>query len=167
MASGFRFKGVWMKTILALQIATLLSLSTTSMAATVEYQHPNLTIVAREEPLTAVLKSLGKEMRIYVTIPTGLDPAVNCDIQQQPVKQALKTLLGDMSYSLEWEENTGQLVGVTILAAGQGSAMATVNQTQMEAQRQEAQEETMKEEVAHHDAETAAYLESQGLPLEH
>ncbi len=115
-----------MRTILALQIATLLIVSTTSMAATVEYQHPNLTIVARDEPLDVVLKSLGKEMRIYITVPTGLNPVVNCDIQQQPVKQAFKTLLGDMSYSLEWEEKTGKLVGLTILAGGDGAAVAAV-----------------------------------------
>jgi hypothetical protein len=111
-----------MRTILALQMATLLFASMTGMAATVEYQHPDLTIVAREEPLDVVLKSLGKEMRIYVTVPTGLNPVVNCDIQQQPVKQAFKNLLGDMSYSLEWEEKTGKLVGLTILAGGEGAA---------------------------------------------
>ena len=73
------------------------------------------------------LKSLGKEMRIYITVPTGLNPVVNCDIQQQPVKQAFKTLLGDMSYSLEWEEKTGKLVGLTILAGGDGAAVANVH----------------------------------------
>ncbi len=114
-----------MKTNMTLSIATLLFVSTTSVAATVEYQDPDLTIVAREETLNTVLKSLGKEMRIYITVPTGLNPVVNCDIQQQPIKQAFKTLLGDMSYSLEWEEKTGQLVGLTILAGGDGSAVAT------------------------------------------
>ena len=109
-----------MKTILSLSIATLLSVSITSMAATVEYQHPDLTIVAKDEPLDSVLKSLGKEMRIYITVPTGLNPIVSCDIQQQPIKQAFKNLLGDMSYSLEWEEKTGQLAGLTILAGGEG-----------------------------------------------
>ena len=113
-----------MKTILSLSVATLLSVSITSMAATVEYQHPDLTIVAKEEPLDSVLKSLGKEMRIYITVPTGLNPMVSCDIQQQPIKQAFKTLLGDMSYSLEWEEKTGQLAGLTILAGGGESAVA-------------------------------------------
>ena len=111
-----------MKTILALSIATLLSVSITSIAATVDYQHPDLTIVAKDEPLDSVLKSLGKEMRIYIKIPTGLNPIVSCDIQQQPIKQAFKTLLGDMSYSLEWEEKTGKLAGLTILAGGEGVA---------------------------------------------
>jgi hypothetical protein len=162
-----------MKTILALPIAALLFVSATCMAATVTYQHPDLTIVAKEEPLDAVLKSLGKEMRIYVTIPAGLNPVVNCDIQQQPVKQAFKTLLGDVSYSLAWEEKTGRLVGLTILAGGEGAT----NDAPMEAEReegetrmaeeQEAQDERLKEEVERHDTETAAYLESQGLSLLH
>ena len=103
-----------MKTILALQIATLLSVSINGIAATVDYEHPDLTIVAEGEPLDSVLKSLGKEMRIYIVVPAGFNPIVSCDIQQRPIKQAFKTLLGDMSYSLEWEENTGQLAGLTI-----------------------------------------------------
>lgn len=116
-----------MRTVLALQVATLLSLSIPSMAATVEYQHPNLTIVAKDEPLDSVLKSLGKEMRIFVTTPSGLNPVVNCDIQDQPIKLALKKLLGDMSYSLEWEEKTDKLVGLTILAGGEGAAGGKVS----------------------------------------
>jgi hypothetical protein len=195
-----------MKTILALQAATLLFVSATGMAATVTYQHPDLTIVAKEEPLDSVLKSLGKEMRIYVTTPTGLNPVVNCDIQQQPVKQAFKTLLGDASYSLEWDEKTGRLVGVTILAGSDRAAGSTVsdrpspsqsveqaasmsvksssgleaglpvghsaadmaaNEVQMEAEREEgeAQEVRLQEEVARHDTEMAAYMESQGIQL--
>jgi hypothetical protein len=118
---------IHMKSILALPVAMLLFVSATCTAATVTYQYPDLTIVAKEEPLDSVLKSLGKEMRIYVTIPTSLSPVVNCDIQQQPVKEAFKTLLGDVSYSLEWDEKTGQLVGVTILAGGEGTAVATVS----------------------------------------
>lgn len=111
-----------MKARSALSIAALLCLSTASLAATVEYRHPDLTIVARDEPLDAVLKSLGREMRIYITVPAGLNPVVNCDIQQQPVKQAFKNLLGDMSYSLEWDDRTGKLLGLTILAGGEGVA---------------------------------------------
>lgn len=116
-----------MKTLLALQIAILLSVSITSIAATVDYEHPDLTIVAKDEPLDSVLKSLGKEMRIYIVVPAGFNPVVSCDIQQRPIKQAFKTLLGGMSYSLEWEENTGQLVGLTILAGGGNSAVATAS----------------------------------------
>ena len=114
-----------MRTILALLIATLLPLSTTSMAATVEYQHPDLTIVAKEEPLQSVLKSVGKEMRIFITTPTGINPLVSCDIQNQPIKLAFKKLLGDMSYSLEWEDGGERLVGLTILAGGEGVATAS------------------------------------------
>jgi hypothetical protein len=118
-------QGKGMKTVLALQVATLLALSIPGMAATVEYQHPDLTIVAREEPLDEVLKALGKELRIYITVPTGLNPLVSCDVQRQPIKQAFKMLLGDMSYSLEWEQKTGQLVGLTILAGGGESAVSS------------------------------------------
>lgn len=116
-----------MKAIWAIQMAVLLSVSITSIAATVDYEHPNLTIVAEDEPLDSVLKSLGKEMRIYIVVPAGLNPIVSCDIQQRPIKQAFKTLLGDMSYSLEWEENTGQLAGLTILAGGGNSGVAAVS----------------------------------------
>jgi len=97
-----------------------------SQAATVEYQDPNLTIVAKEEPLQAVLKSIGKEMGISVTTPTDLNPTVSCAIEKQPVKQALKQLLGEMSYSLKWDESSGQLLGLTILGTGTGSAVAAV-----------------------------------------
>lgn len=208
-----------MKTILALQIGTLLSLSTTCIAATVEYQHRHLTIVAKEEPLHSVLNALGKEMRIYVTIPTGLNPVVNCDIQQKPVKQAFKTLLGDMSYSLEWETGGERLAGLTIFSGGDRLAVAAISDSlphkqsaeqvalppgrnggglgptplvthgepdsslanhdtptaehdarmeEMEArttEEQETQEARIKEEVERHDAEAAAYLDSQGIHL--
>jgi hypothetical protein len=153
-----------MKTILALHIGTLLFLSTTCIAATVEYQHPDLTIVAKEEPLDSVLKSLGKEMRIYVTIPTGLNPVVNCDIQRQPIRQAFKTLLGEVSYSLEWAENTGQLAGVTILAGGEGAAMEA-ERSEGDARMADAQDESLQEELTRHDDEMADYLKSLGLEV--
>jgi hypothetical protein len=111
-----------MRVIFFFLSSVLLSVSMGSQAADVEYQHPDLTIVAKEEPLQSVLKSVGKEMRIFITTPTGINPLVSCDIQEQPVKQAFKTLLGDMSYSLEWEEKTGKLMGLTILAGGEGVA---------------------------------------------
>ena len=158
-----------MKITVAFQMASLLLISTSSVAATVKYQDTNLTIVARQEPLDAVLKSLGREMRIYVTIPRGLNPMVNCEIQQQPIQQALKTLLGDMSYSLNWEDKTGRLVGVTILPGSDRAA----NEVQLEGEREEgevrmvqeieAQEEALQQDAERHDAETAAYLKSVGL----
>jgi hypothetical protein len=113
-----------MKTRLALQAVVLLSLSIGSLAAEVEYQHPNLTIVAKDELLDSVLKSISKQMRIFVKTPTGINPVVNCDIQNQPIKLALKQLLGDMSYSLEWKDNGERLVGLTILT-GTGGADPT------------------------------------------
>jgi hypothetical protein len=113
-----------MRILVALQIVALLCFSIASTAAEVEYRHPNLTIVAKDEPLDAVLKSVSKEMRIFVTTPTGLNPLVNCDIQDQPIKLAFKKLLGDMSYSLEWKDNGETLVGLTILT-GTVDALAT------------------------------------------
>ncbi len=112
-----------MKTLFAFPAAVLLSFSLGAVAAEVEYQHPDLTIVAKDEPLDSVLKSVSKEMRIFVTAPTGLNPLVNCDIQSRPLKQAFKTLLGDMSYSLEWKDDGEQLVGLTILS-GTGDSVA-------------------------------------------
>jgi hypothetical protein len=110
--------------MLAISIALLLSVSMTSMAATVEYRHPDLTIVAKDEPLQSVLKSVREEMQIFVTMPTGINPVVSCDIQNQSIKRALKRLLGELSYSLEWEGQSGRLVGLTILSSD-GDAVAT------------------------------------------
>jgi hypothetical protein len=87
-----------------------------STAAEVEYRHPNLTIVAKDEALDSVLKAVSKEMRIFVTTPAGLNPLVSSDIQNQPIKVAFKKLLGGMSYSMEWKDNGETLVGLTILA---------------------------------------------------
>lgn len=107
------------RTILALQVAVLLSLSMDSMAAKVEYQHPDITIVAVEESLESVLTAVGKEMQISFTLPVGLDPVVNCDIHNQPLKRAFKNLLGNLSYALEFQEGGERLVGLTILS-GEG-----------------------------------------------
>lgn len=112
-----------------LKVFLALSFSVDSIAAEVEYRHPNLTIVAQDEPLDSVLKSISKEMRIFVTTPSALNPMVNCDIQNQPIKRAFKELLGEMSYSLEWKDDREQLVGVTILAGSQeaGDAVASTS----------------------------------------
>lgn len=104
---------------------TLFCLSPHALAAEVTYEHPELTIVAKEEPLDTVLKSLGREMRIFITVPTGLNPEVSCNAQSQPVKQALKCLLGEMSYSLEWEAGGERLAGLTIFASNAQSAVNT------------------------------------------
>jgi hypothetical protein len=113
-----------MKVSQGLQLLTLSIVAATSEAATVAYQHPDLTIVAKQEPLAEVLKSIGREMRIFITVPTGFNPTVNCNIQQQPVPQALKTMLKDVSYSLEWETGGERLAGITILTSGPESAVA-------------------------------------------
>jgi len=57
-------------------IALMLS-SVGSMAANVEYQHPDVAIVAVNETLDSVLKTLGKEMQITVTTPDGINPVIN------------------------------------------------------------------------------------------
>jgi len=101
----------------ALAVILLLGCAPCALAAEVEYQHPDLTIVAQDEPLHGVLQSLGREMRIFVTIPSGLNPRVHCNIQRQPIEQALKGLLGDVSYSLEWEAGSERLVGLTIFSS--------------------------------------------------
>jgi len=107
---------VYIRTLLTLQAAVLVCLSMGSTAAEVEYRHPNLTIVAKDEALDSVLKTVSKEMRIFVTTPTGLNPLVNCDIQNQPIELAFKKLLDGMGYSLEWKDNGETLGGLTILA---------------------------------------------------
>ncbi len=107
---------MYIRILLTLQAAVLVCLSMGSTAAEVEYRHPNLTIMAKDEALDSVLKAVSKEMRIFVTTPTGLNPLVDCDIQNQPIKVAFKKLLGTMSYSLEWKDNGETLVGLTILA---------------------------------------------------
>ncbi|MCB1686989.1 MAG: hypothetical protein KDI33_00805 [Halioglobus sp.] len=112
-----------MRSAIAFQLAVLLVFPFGAISAEVHYQHPDLTIVADDEPLDSVLKSISKEMRIFVTTPTGLNPVINCDIQAQPVKLAFKKLLGDMSYSLQWKDGGERLAGLTILS-GTGDAVA-------------------------------------------
>ncbi|GAB5451419.1 MAG: hypothetical protein Hals2KO_17470 [Halioglobus sp.] len=104
-------------------ILLLAALSTTinAVAAEVAYHPPNLTIVARDEPLKSVLTALGKEMHITVTSPVDLNPIVSSNIQNQPVKKAFSRLLVDLSYSLQWAENGGRLTGLVILNAGEGA----------------------------------------------
>jgi hypothetical protein len=114
-----------MRSISALPTALLLCLSTPALAAAVKYQHPDLTIVAREEPLESVLSSIAREMQITVRAPPGLNPLISCDIQSQPVTQAFKDLLRGLSYTLEWEEKSQRLMKLTILTGGEGTAVAS------------------------------------------
>lgn len=118
-----------MKYSLAIQLVSLLSVSMASMAAKVEYQHPEVTIVAVDETLDSVLKALGKEMQITVTVPIGINPIINCDIQNRPLERAFNTLLGDISYSLVWADNGERLAGLVILS-GDGEPAVTVAGTQ-------------------------------------
>jgi hypothetical protein len=119
-----------MRVSLVIHVGALLSVSAGSMAAKVEYQNlDDVTIVAVDETLDSVLKTIGKEMKITVTAPTGLNPVINCDIQNKPVKRAFKTLLGDMSYSLLFEENGERLSGLVILSGDGEPSEATARQT--------------------------------------
>jgi hypothetical protein len=113
-----------MKFRLAVQVAMLL-VPVCGMAATVEYQHPDVTIVAVDESLDSVLTTLGEEMQLNVTTPLGINPIINCDIQNQPIKQAFKNLLGDLSYSLVWADDGERLTGLVIFT-GDGEPGGTV-----------------------------------------
>jgi hypothetical protein len=116
-----------MSRISALRIAVLLCLTTPGLAATVQYQHPDLTIAAKDEPLESVLSSIAREMQIRVRTPPGLNPLISADIQSQPITQAFKDLLRGLSYTLEWEEKGQRLARLTILTGGDGAAVASVS----------------------------------------
>jgi hypothetical protein len=110
--------------------AALLLFSTGGMAATVEYDHPEVTIVAEDESLDSVLTALGKEMQLTVTIPVGVNLVINCDIQNQPIKRAFKNLLGELSYSLVWADDGERLTGLVIFAGDGDLAEVTVFEPQ-------------------------------------
>ena len=118
-----------MKLKLAVQVAMLL-FPVCSLAAKVEYQHPDVTIVAVSESLDSVLTTLGKEMQLNVTSPIGVNPVINCDIQNQPIKQAFKNLLGELSYSLVWADDGERLTGLVILAGDGEPGEASVSERQ-------------------------------------
>jgi hypothetical protein len=164
-----------MRTLLAIQLTILLSIAMPGNAAEVEYLHPNLTIVANDETLDSVLKSVGKAMQIAVKTPSGLNPVVSCDIRNLPIKLAFKKLLGDMSYSLAWQDDGERLVGVTILAgtadsvagaAAAESASTPVDDSGVAAQRQAeaiAHEARLEEQAMQNEADMAEYFQSQGI----
>lgn len=178
-----------MRTLWAIQLTVLLSIAVpgnAANAAEVAYQHPNLTIVARDETLDSVLKSVSKALDIEVKVPTGLNPVVNCNIQKLPIKLAFRKLLGDLSYSLAWRDDGERLVGLTILAgttdsvagaAAHDSAPSPVDapaaeaerqarEAEMEQRRQEeviAHEARMEEQAMQNEADMAEYFQSQGL----
>jgi hypothetical protein len=175
-----------MRTLRAFQLAVLLSLAMGSSAADVTYQHPNLTIVAKDETLDSVLKSVSKAMQIVVKTPTGLNPVISCDIRNQPIKLAFKKLLGDMSYSLAWQDDGERLVGLTILAgttdevaskaagdAVQKPVDASATDTEQQAREAEMELRRQQEVIAHkarieeqamqNEADMAEYFQSQGI----
>jgi hypothetical protein len=108
--------------------AAMLLFSVGSIAATVEYQHPDVSIVAVDESLVSVLTSHGKEMNLSVTTPNGKNPEINCNIQKQPIKQAFKNLLGELSYSLVWADDGERLTGLVILAGDGEEAEISVSE---------------------------------------
>ncbi len=164
-----------MRTLWAIQLAALVSSALPSSAAEVAYQHPNLTIVAKDEALDSVLQSVSKAMQITVKTPTGLNPAVSCDIRNLPIKLAFKKLLGEMSYSLAWQDDGERLIGVTILAGttdsvagapAAESAPTPVDGSGVDAQRQAeamAHEVRMEEQAMQNEADMAEYFQSQGI----
>jgi hypothetical protein len=108
--------------------AVMLFLSAASIAATVEYQHPDVSIVAVDESLDSVFKYHGKEMNQSVTTPICINPVINCDIQSQPIKRAFKNLLGELSYSLVWADDGERLTGLVILAGDGEEAEISVSE---------------------------------------
>jgi hypothetical protein len=127
------------RTIFRIFFAVLLPASTGSMAAKVEYRHPEVTIVAVDETLDSVLKTIGREMEITIKSPAGLNPVINCDIQNKPVERAFKTLLGDMSYSLIWEDNGERLAELVILSGdGEAAVVAASEESAFRAQAPQA-----------------------------
>ena len=96
---------------------------TAAFAAEVDYQPPNLSIVANNEPLWSVLRSISDAMDITVTMPPDLNLPVTCDIENIPVERALKILLPGVSYALRWEQGGGRLTGIVLLEEGYDASL--------------------------------------------
>jgi hypothetical protein len=175
-----------MRTLWAIQLTALLSIAMGASAAEVHYQHPNLTIVAKDETLDSVLKSVSKAMQIVVKTPTGLNPVISCEIRNLPIKLAFKKLLGEMSYSMAWQDDGERLLGLTVLAGTTDSVASAATgesanspvddpavdagqqarEAEMELQRQEevmAHEARMEEQAMQNEADMAEYFQSQGI----
>ena len=91
--------------------------SMASYAAEVEYSHPMLRISAENESLQSVLMVLGKEMQISISRPLNFNPNVSCETGDRSVPKALRTLLRDVSYSLEWEPDGERLSAIVIFGS--------------------------------------------------
>jgi hypothetical protein len=103
-----------------------------------------------------------------------------------PIKLAFKKLLGEMSYSMAWQDDGERLLGLTVLAgttdsvasAATGESANTpvddpavdagqqAREAEMELQRQEeviAREARMEEQAMKNEADMAEYFQSQGI----
>jgi signal transduction histidine kinase len=94
-----------------------------AFAAEVDYQPPNLSIVATNEPLGSVLRSISAAMDITVSMPPDLDSPVTCDIENMPVERAFKKLLAGVSYALRWEQGGGRMTGIVLLEEGYDASL--------------------------------------------
>ena len=65
-----------------------------------------------------------------MTTPLGINPVINCNIQNQPIKRAFKNLLGDLSYSLVWADDGERLTGLVILPGDGEPGEASVSERQ-------------------------------------
>jgi len=109
---------------IAIALILLVSLvRTAAFAAEVDYQPPNLSIVATNEPLWSVLRSISDAMDITVTMPPDLNLPVTCDIENVPVERAFKNLLPGVSYALRWEQGGGRLTGIVLLEEGYDASL--------------------------------------------
>ena len=96
---------------------------TAAFAAEVDYQPPNLSIVATDEPLWSVLRSISAAMDITVSMPPDLNSPVTCDIENMPVERAFKKLLTGVSYALRWDQAGGHLTGIVLLEEGYDASL--------------------------------------------
>jgi len=120
------FRGQEMKSrcyITALFFCALFSTGTI-YAATVNYQPPNLTISANDEPLISVLRAIAKEMNISISYASNIDKAVTCRIEKLPVQRAFKNLLDNSNFALQWEDK--RVVGLAILPQGKAQTRTNI-----------------------------------------
>jgi hypothetical protein len=112
-----------MKYIATALILLVSLVHTAAFAAEVDYQPPNLSIVATNEPLWSVLRSVNAAMDITVSMPPDLNSPVTCDIENMPVERAFKELLTGVNYALRWEQGGGRLTGIVLLEEGHDSSL--------------------------------------------
>ena len=98
----------------------LLIMASTVFSAEVEYNHPSLSIIAEDEPLESVLIDLGKSMQISISTPLEFNPNVNCSIEAKSIHDAMRSLLRNISYSLEWRTGGEYLSALIIFGPAAG-----------------------------------------------